>query len=465
MQLIKQFFTKRFFLLLPVLLALAINAAAQAPKPPIKTRILFLLDASGSMYAKLESDSRINVAKKLLSKTIDSLAGQKNLEIALRVYGHTSPPTARNCKDTRLEVPFRENNFEEVKKRLNTITPKGTTLIAHSLLQAAYDFPKEPYTRNVIVLITDGIEECSGDPCAVSEALQSQGIILKPFIIGIGSTEEFKRAFDCVGRYYDANTEQGFDNALKVVISQALNNTTAQVNLLDINSKPTETNVNMSFYDMNSGALLYNYIHTINERGNPDTILLDPVFKYRMVVHTIPQVVKENIDVTPGKHTIIGVDAPQGELTVKVEGLTNYNNLQFIIRKHGSPQTLHVQEAAIKGKYLVGKYDVEVLCLPRRIFENVSIEQSFTHTIQLPQPGKLVVNCQLQDYFADVYVMIRNEMVWVCKLPVDRRTHQLIIQPGEYKIVYRAKGSYKSSHTFERLFKVTSGQVSNILLN
>jgi Ca-activated chloride channel family protein len=447
-----------------LLLFAALAGYAQKTKPS-KTRILFLLDASGSMYAKMDNDSRINVAKRLLSKSIDSLSKEKNVEIALRVYGHTSPPNQRNCKDTRLEVPFKANNFEEVKKRIQSITPKGTTLIAHSLLQSAYDFPKEPNTRNVIVLITDGIEECQGDPCAVSEALQSQGVILKPFIIGIGSTDEFRKAFDCVGRYYDANTEQGFDDALKIVISQALNNTTAQVNLLDVFSKPTETNVNMSFYDMNSGLLMYNYMHTINERGNPDTVQLDPVFRYRLVVHTIPPVIKENIDVTPGKHTIIGLDAPQGELAVKVEGLTNYANLEFIVRKQNSPQTLHVQQAATKEKYLVGKYDVEVLCLPRMFFRDVSIDQCSTTTIQLPQPGKLIVNCQLQDYYADIYQMVRNELVWVCKLPVEKRSHILIIQPGDYKIIYRSKGATRTSHTFERPFKITSGQATNILLN
>jgi Ca-activated chloride channel family protein len=361
-------------------------------------------------------------------------------------------------------VPFRPNNFEEVKKRVQGITPKGTTLIAHSLLQASYDFPTEPYTRNVIILITDGLEECQGDPCAVSEALQSKGVILKPFIIGIGSTEEFKKAFECVGRYYDATTEKGFADALNIVVSQALNNTTAQVNLLDVFSKPTETNVNMSFYDMNSGKLMYNYMHTINERGVPDTVQLDPVFRYRLVVNTIPPVVKENIDVTPGKHTIIGVDAPQGELQVKVEGLTNYNNLQFIVRKHNQQQTLHVQDASVKEKYLVGKYDVEVLCLPRMVFPGIKVDQSYTTTIQLPQPGKLIVNCQLQDYYADVYQMVRNELTWVCKLPVERRNHQLIIQPGEYKIIYRAKGASRSNNTFERSFKVESGQAANILL-
>lgn len=432
---------------------------------PRKTRILFLLDASGSMYAIMDKENRITIAKRLLSRTIDSLQGIKNVELALRVYGHTSPPYKHDCRDTRLEVPFRENNHSEIKRRLTSINPKGTTLIAHSLSQAAYDFPKEPFTRNVIILITDGIEECAGDPCAVSEALQSQGVILKPFIIGLGSTEDFRKTFDCVGRYYDANTEESFTNALNVVISQALNNTTAQVNLLDIYSKPTESNVNMSFYDMKSGLLMYNYMHTINERGNPDTIQLDPIYKYRMVVHTLPPVVKDNISMTPGKHTIIAADAPQGELNLRVDGLTQYDNLQFIVRKAGDHKTLHVQNANQKEKYITGKYDIEVLTLPRMQFRDVGVDQSTTTTMQIPQPGKLILFYQMADFYADIYQMVRNELQWVTKLPADSRKHTITLQPGEYKIIYRSRGATRSNNTFERVFKINSGAATNITLN
>jgi Ca-activated chloride channel family protein len=459
-------FLRVAFLLITSTLLCSTNLLfAQKASKKQTTRILFLLDASGSMYAKLGSDTRINVAKRLLSKSIDSLANEKNVELALRVYGHTSPPGARNCKDTRLEVPFRTENHKDIIKKIQNITPKGTTLIAHSLLQAASDFPQNENSRNVIILITDGIEECQGDPCAVSEALQSKGIILKPFIIGLGSTEDFKKAFDCVGRYYDANSEEAFNTVLNVVISQALNNTTAQINLLDIHNKPSETNVNMSFYDMHSGMLLNNYMHTINERGNPDTVLLDPIYRYKMVVHTLPPVIKENIELIPGKHTIIAADAPQGELTIRVDGLTNYNNLQAIVKQAGSCPILHIQDASNREKYLVGKYDVEVLCLPKMLFKGVSIDQSTTTTIQLPQPGKLVVNYQVQDFYADIYQQIRGELMWVCKIPSDKRVHQFVIQPGDYKIIYRSKSSYKSANTFERGFKITSGQATNIILN
>lgn len=454
----------RLFIFSVALLGIFAPKQSYAQKK-VKTRILFLLDASGSMYATMDKDNRINVAKRILTKLMDSLERAKDVEVALRVYGHNSPPSKHDCKDTKLEVPFSANNHGAIKKEVSKIVPKGTTLIAYSLQQAAYDFPKEPNIRNVVVLITDGIEECQGDPCAVSEAMQANGVILRPFIVGIGGTEEFRKAFECVGRYYDANTEADFDNVLNVVISQALNNTTVQVNLLDAYSKPTETNVNMSFYDMHSGALVYDYIHTLNEKGNPDTLPLDPIYKYRMVVHTLPPVEKSNIEITPGKHTTIGIDAPQGSLLLKVQGATNYSKLQYIVRQQNQTKTLHVQDANVSEKYLVGKYDIEILSVPRIIQQDVEIKQSYTTTIEIPQPGRLMVTAVTQPYYADIYQMVKNELVWVYKLPVESRNQNILIQPGRYKIVYRAKGAYRSNQTFEREFTITSGSATNITLN
>lgn len=459
---IKRAFLYKYIIIF-VLVSLSTIAGAQTNKP--KTRILFLLDGSGSMYAAMDKDVRINVAKRLLTKIIDSLEVAKDVQVALRVYGHTTPPGQQNCKDTKLEVPFKYNNHKQIKDKLKDVIPKGTTLIAYSLQQAAYDFPKEPGVRNIIILITDGIEECDGDPCAISEALQSQGVVLKPFIIGLGSTDDFRKAFECVGRYYDANTEASFNNVLNVVITQALNSTTAQVNLLDINLKPTETNVNMSFYDMSNNQLLYNYIHTMNERGVPDTVLLDPIYKYRMVVHTIPPVEKSDVEVIPGKHNIIAVDAPQGFLNLKITGMTNYADLKCIIRKKGTMQTMHVQNANSTEKYLVGKYDLEVLTLPRQIFKDVSVDQNTTTTVEMAQPGRLNITAFTQQYIADIYMMNRNEIVWVARVPSENKNNNMVMQPGKYKIIYRAKNSNRSGQTFEREFTINSGSATNVTLN
>ncbi len=82
--------------------------------------------------------------------------------------------------------------------------------------------------------------------------MHAKGINLRPFIIGIGN-EDFSGAYNCVGKFFDVRQEENFKNVLKIVISQALNNTTAQVNLIDAGGKPTETDVAMTFYDQTTG--------------------------------------------------------------------------------------------------------------------------------------------------------------------------------------------------------------------
>ncbi len=275
------------------------------------TNILFVFDASNSMSGLWESDIKVNIARRILINMIDSLQNFENIQMALRIFGHQSPVPPQDCSDTKLEVPFQKNNASIIRQRLRYITPKGTTPIAGSLAQCPNDFPPCSDCRNIVVLITDGIEACDGDPCAVSEDLQRKGIILKPFIIGIGVDEGFHESFQCIGHFYNAVHEETFKELLNVVITQVLNSTTAQVNLLDENGLPTETNVNMTFYDRYSNKMLHNYVHTINNRGNPDTLVLDPLVTYRIKIHTLPPVYIDSAKVVPGKHTIFSADAPQ----------------------------------------------------------------------------------------------------------------------------------------------------------
>ncbi len=170
------------------------------PKPnqPL-TRILFVFDASYSMFGQWQSGMKMDLAKKLLSEFLDSIDGSnENLELAFRPYGHQVPlRPERSCTDTKLEVPFGKNNIQAIKNKLKMINPKGTTPIAYTLEQCGDDFPTKSSksVKNIIILITDGIEECDGDPCAVSLALQKKGIVLKPFVIGIGLDQSYINSF------------------------------------------------------------------------------------------------------------------------------------------------------------------------------------------------------------------------------------------------------------------------------
>jgi len=110
---------------------------------------------------------KIKIAQRLLGEVIDSLSVRPDIMMAFRAYGHQSPVISReqrDCEDTKLEVPFGTGNADFIRKKLDEIVPKGTTPIAYSLGQAANDFPPCDNCRNIIILITDGIEECDGDP-------------------------------------------------------------------------------------------------------------------------------------------------------------------------------------------------------------------------------------------------------------------------------------------------------------
>ena len=94
--------------------SICLTAQSSPQKLAEKTRILFLLDGSGSMLAKWENTYRITAAKKLLSDLVDSLRTDTNLELALRVYGHQYDRRLKRCDDTKLEAPFARDNQDVV---------------------------------------------------------------------------------------------------------------------------------------------------------------------------------------------------------------------------------------------------------------------------------------------------------------------------------------------------------------
>lgn len=440
-----------FFLLLPFTL---FSQQQKANKPT--TRILFVFDASQSMLGEWETDTKINIARKFLIHMIDSLEQMEDVQMAIRIYGHQSPVPPQDCSDTKLEVPFGVNNAHKIRQKLRFITPKGTTPIAHSLELCADDFPPMPNSRNVIILITDGIEACDGDPCAISEMLQKKGIALRPFVLGIGLDIRFKESFKCIGKFYDADSESQFKDILGVIISDALNTTTVQVNLLDIQGKPTETNVNMSFFDLYSGKLKYNYIHTLNYRGEPDTVEIDPLLSYKMVVHTIPPVTVDSITLTEGKHTIIPADVPQGYLKMKLDGVNRYQGLSAIVRKDGEMKTLNVQEVNDIEKYIVGKYDLEILTLPRIYVEDVEIKQSHTTTIDIPKPG-LVTFIMSASGYGSVYLETEDRFEWIYNLNPNYNKETVTLQPGSYRVVFRPQNAKRTYFSVDKAFDISSG--------
>jgi Ca-activated chloride channel family protein len=429
------------------------------------TRVLFVFDASNSMKTMYDNKPRIDLAKTLFYKFIDSLNQLKNYEFALRMYGSTVKYPPGDCNDSKLVVPFAKNNIQKIKDLVKAVQPTGITPIEHSLTQAANDFP-DTKAVNTIILITDGIEECGGDPCKAKIALEEKGIVLKPCIIGIGLTIEQAKAFDCVGNYFSYEDAGAFTKTLDYVTSQKLNRTTAQVNLLDISSKPVETNVNMTFYNEKTGDVVYNYVHSLNIKGNPDTIPMNETKQYTIIANTLPPKKTEHVKLTAGTHNVIPIDAPQGSLSIK-RGVGVYNNndkVKCVIRQAGTLQTLHVLSFNTYEKFIVGDYDAEILTLPRLYLYNIPILQSQTKNLTIEDAGQLKITtadfgdgCILKETAA-------GELVWVCNLQNNKTKQEFNLQPGNYRVTFRSKALKQSIYTIEKPFTVRSDQSVSVEL-
>ncbi len=436
-------------------------------KSQTTNRILFIFDDSYSMYAPWNSNVKIDVAKKIMGEFLDSLKTIPNLELALRCYGHTTfiKPT-RNCKDTKLEVPFGpvSQTATQIKQRIQKLEPLGTTPIAYSLGESVADFTPCSDCRNIVILITDGIEECGGFPCEVSAALQKKGIFLRPFVIGVGLDAKFADAFGCMGKFYDVSNEANFKDVLNLVLTEAIMQTTVEVDLLDTEKKPTESDVNMTFFDASTKQIKYNYLHTINHRGNPDTLILNPFKTYDLLVHTIPPIEKKNIVIKQGVHNTISIDAPQGYLKLDLEGTLSKYYPTSVIRKKGDMNTLNIQDFGKTEKYLVGKYDIEILTLPRINLYDVEIKQSSTNTIKVPTSGNAYIT-KSGNGFGSIYTDDGKKVTWVCNLKNTDKNEIIYLQPGTYKLEYRYENVTETTKTIERVFTITSALSTKVNLD
>ncbi|MCY7410406.1 MAG: VWA domain-containing protein [Chitinophagales bacterium] len=435
------------------------------------TRILFVLDASGSMKGKWNGTAKFELAKNILVNSVDSVAKTNSkVEFALRVFGHQSPRNENNCKDSKLEVAFGKGNAAAISQRLDQLHPQGQTPIQYSLSQSLNDFP-DSIATNAIILITDGNETCGGNICDLAAQMEAKHIALRPFIVGLGLTDSLKKKFECLGNFYDVQNEDMLSSTIRIVISKVLNPTTCQVNLIDAFGNPTTTNVELTLFDHFTHAVRYNFIHTLTAIGIPDTLTLDSKFKYDLEVHSIPKVQKKNIELVAGTHNIIAADVPLGTLELKTEtSAGTFSSTPCIVRKAGEHEIIYVQDANTQQRYLVGIYDLEILTLPRIIQKNILIEQGKINSIKIPKAGTLMVTPG-EAGVASIFIQVTERLEKIYDFPVGIHSDKSIkqqqtvnLQPGNYTVVFRPDKGKQSERTKQVSVLIASGKTSSIKL-
>jgi len=180
-----------------------------------------VVDASRSMWGQMDGQAKMAIAKEILQDVSTWLPNDLNL--ALRAYGNTSPSDMNDCADSALLVPFGDENRQPISDAVSNLRPLGQTPIAYALRQAAGDFG-ERQSERTLVLVTDGIESCGGDPVAVARELREQNIMIH--LIGFGlsnAADEDTASLQAVadasgGRFIIAGSAEELRDALAATV-------------------------------------------------------------------------------------------------------------------------------------------------------------------------------------------------------------------------------------------------------
>ena len=223
---------------IPALAILLFGSTAWAQSCNTADRsVLLILDASGSMNAKLPNgETRMAVAQRAIKGVAGFIPAQAQL--SLRMYGAQSSARQKNCRDTHSAVPFgpASAGASVITASVDGAKAQGYTPIAYSLDQGANDFPADAKER-VIVLVSDGKETCQGDPVVAAKALAAKRITVHTvgFVVDTAARGQLQSIARVTGgTYFDAPVGPELPDTLK----KALNACTQRVVALPAKPKP-----------------------------------------------------------------------------------------------------------------------------------------------------------------------------------------------------------------------------------
>jgi len=182
--------------------------AATAASPTASARdLIYILDASGSMWEQISGRTRIEIAKDVLADQIPSLQAE-DTNAGLIVYGHRR---RGDCSDIEQLVPLKPLDEREMIAKVESIQPKGKTPISASIRLAAESL-KTREDEVAIVLVSDGAENCDPDPCQAVTDLKQAGIEFVLHVVGFDVAPQEERQLRCLARAGDGEYVNAADS-------------------------------------------------------------------------------------------------------------------------------------------------------------------------------------------------------------------------------------------------------------
>jgi len=174
-----------------LLSAFACSATAQVDEPPANPDAILILDASGSMWGQIEGVNKIVIAKDVVEGLVRQLPTTQRLGFV--AYGHRRKG---DCGDIETLADVGASR-DDVITALRDLSPRGMTPLTDSVRHAAETLD---YQRNAarVILVSDGLETCDADPCALARALEENGLDFAVHVVGFDVTEEERAGLMCI---------------------------------------------------------------------------------------------------------------------------------------------------------------------------------------------------------------------------------------------------------------------------
>lgn len=194
-------------------------AHAPAQDNDAKGRVMFVLDGSNSMWGQIDGTAKIAIAKDVMTDLITNL--DTTSDMGLLVYGHRRKD---DCSDIELISLAGQVDRNKMIAKIQSIKPRGKTPITNSV-RAAAGFMGVPLGRkSSIVVVSDGLETCGGDPCALAGALKSMNSKFTMHVVGFDVTKEEFATLQCMatqtgGKFFKANNAKELKNALAQTVA------------------------------------------------------------------------------------------------------------------------------------------------------------------------------------------------------------------------------------------------------
>ena len=154
--------------------------------------VVIVYDASGSMWGQIDGVSKMEIARDVMADLVTNWSDDVNL--GLVAYGHRSEG---DCRDIETLIEPRRLDRASFIKKVNGIRPKGKTPISAAVQHAAelLSYRDNPAT---VVLISDGLETCQADPCALAGQLAQQGVKFTTHVVGFDLDDKAHARLACI---------------------------------------------------------------------------------------------------------------------------------------------------------------------------------------------------------------------------------------------------------------------------